>query len=97
MLCHSLQEAMRMQLLRHPHIVVFYGMSLDGNRGTLLLEFCEGRDLQTVLGLRAAGSNERLFGWYRNGLRVATEVAKALNYLHSRVRLPGAVWAEGEG
>jgi serine/threonine protein kinase len=45
---------------------------------------CEGRDLHSVLALTAAGSAYRLFGWYRRGRRVALEVARALNYLHSK-------------
>lgn len=43
-----------------------------------------GRDLHSALQLTATGSSERLFGWRRRGRRVAYEVAKALNYLHSR-------------
>lgn len=31
--------------------------------GILLMEYCAGRDLRSALGLTAAGSNERLFGW----------------------------------
>lgn len=48
-------------------------------------ELCEGRDLHSVLALTAAGSAYRLFGWYRRGRRVALEVGRALNYLHSKV------------
>ena len=42
-----------------------------------------GRDLGSVLRLRG-GAGQRVFGWQRHGCRVAYEVSKALNYLHSR-------------
>ncbi len=31
--------------------------------GILLMEYCAGRDLRSALGLTAADSNERIFGW----------------------------------
>lgn len=117
-----------MQGLRHPNVVGFFGVSLDeGNKGTIVLEYCEGkqphgavasrlllavwvchnvcvaarwdqqhhlvspvvyragRDLQSALHLRTSRTQERVFGWYRSGRRVAFEVAKALNFLHSKV------------
>jgi serine/threonine protein kinase len=39
-----LEEAQRMAALRHPHLVTFYGVSLDGGRGSgaLVMELCEG-------------------------------------------------------
>jgi serine/threonine protein kinase len=49
------------------------------------MEFCEGRDLHSALQLRTARTGERIFGWRRSGRRVALEVARALNYLHSKV------------
>ncbi|KAL4855424.1 Mitogen-activated protein kinase kinase kinase 9 [Chlorella vulgaris] len=77
-------EARHLVLLRHANVVAFYGCCIDGPRGILLMEFCEGRDLHSVLQLPAAGSQQRLFGWSRRGRRVALEVARALNYLHSK-------------
>ena len=47
-----LTEAQRMQALRHPQLVAFYGVCLDGPIGILLLELCEGGRVQ---GLRGAG------------------------------------------
>lgn len=47
------------------------GVSVRGNRGKIITEFCEGLDLHRVLRLTAAGSQERLFGWYRRGRLVA--------------------------
>ncbi len=69
---------------RHPNIVSFYGMCVEGCRGQLCTEFCEGRDLYSVLNLCSASSGERLFGWRRRGRRIACEVARALNHLHSK-------------
>lgn len=43
-----------------------------------------GRDLYNALDVPAAGGRERLFGWRRRGRKVALDVAKALNYLHSK-------------
>lgn len=43
-----------------------------------------GRDLRAALDVRAAGTDERLFGWHRRGKRVALQLARALNYLHSK-------------
>jgi hypothetical protein len=45
-----------------------------------------GRDLSRALQLRAPGSQERLYGWYGRGWRCAYDVAKALNFLHSKAR-----------
>lgn len=42
-----------------------------------------GRDLGSVLRL-AGPDGRRLFGWYKHGARIAFEVSKALNYLHSK-------------
>lgn len=143
------QEALRMQQLRHPHVLAFFGVrqagslqanwpgsrvaaaallgwvrhrvcahgtttchdsacyamqclpaarpapcsllcpvcrSLDGPRGIILAEYCEGRDLHSALQLQSAGGRDRVFGWYRRGRSVAVNVAAALNYLHSMVR-----------
>lgn len=46
-----------------------------------------GRDLYRALEIRgqtASGASERVFGWRRRGRRVALDVARALNYLHSK-------------
>lgn len=45
-----------------------------------------GRDLGSALKLCDA-SGTRLFGWHRHGCRIAAEVAAAVNYLHSQVRM----------
>ncbi|PRW33664.1 serine threonine- kinase receptor R831 [Chlorella sorokiniana] len=78
-----IKEALSLQQLRHPHVVSFSGVSLDGPRGIILQEFCEGRDLHSALQLQSSGGSGRAFGWYRRGRRVALDVARALNYLHS--------------
>ncbi|KAL4436547.1 hypothetical protein ABPG75_003686 [Micractinium tetrahymenae] len=79
----SAAEAMRLQVLRHPNVVSFFGMVLEGLTGKLVMEFCEGRDLRSVLDLRGA-DGQRLFGWHRLGGRALLDVARALNYLHSK-------------
>lgn len=43
-----------------------------------------GRDLYSALGLKSQAGGGRLFGWERRGRRLLWELAKALNYLHSR-------------
>ena len=43
------------------------GCSLDGPRGIILQECCEGRDLHSALQLQATGGSGRVFGWYRRG------------------------------
>lgn len=41
--------------------------------------------LRSALPLRAAGgSGQRVFGWSRLGRRVAFDLARALNYIHSQ-------------
>lgn len=78
-----LLEAQRMQQLRHPNVVAFFGMAVENQRGLLLMELCDGRDLGSALKLCDA-SGTRLFGWHRHGCRIAAEVAAAVNYLHSQ-------------
>lgn len=75
---------MHLQHLRHPNVVALYGIALTKTKGIVVMELCEGRDLHSALQVTAAGSTERLFSWGRRGRRVALEVARALNYLHSR-------------
>ncbi|KAL4431038.1 hypothetical protein ABPG75_006294 [Micractinium tetrahymenae] len=79
-----LTEALRLQALRHPHVICFIGVMLKENKGVVLTEYAEGRDLHSALELMAAGTHQRLFGWSRRGRRVAYDIAKALNYLHSK-------------
>lgn len=78
------REAVRLHQLRHATVVGFVGVALVGTKGVLLQELCEGRDLYGALSLLAAGSRQRLFGWQRLGRRVAFDVARALNYCHSK-------------
>lgn len=49
----------------------FFGVMVKGGKGTVLMEYAEGRDLHSALEVVAAGTRERLFGWYRRGRRVA--------------------------
>lgn len=51
----------------------------------LALPLPAGRDLHSALGVTAAGGTHRLFSWHRRGRRVALELVKAINYLHSKV------------
>lgn len=44
----------------------------------------EGRDLFTLLNLKAKGSTDRMFGWHQRGKRVALHIALALHHLHAR-------------
>lgn len=50
-----------------------------------MLSCCAGRDLSSALQLRAPGTNDRIYGWYRRGWRCAWDASKALNHLHSKV------------
>ncbi|KAI7845590.1 hypothetical protein COHA_000877 [Chlorella ohadii] len=76
-----IREAQQLCNLRHANIVTFYGCCIIKGRGVLLTELW--RDLASVLQLENP-PGQRVFGWYKHGCRVAFEVAKALNYLHSR-------------
>ncbi|PSC73546.1 Serine threonine-kinase CTR1 [Micractinium conductrix] len=88
-----LTEALRLHELRHANVVSFFGVTFKRDasaapdsalKGVVLMEYAEGRDLHSALELCAAGTDQRLFGWYRRGRRVAYDVAKAMNYLHSK-------------
>lgn len=50
-----------------------------------------GRDLHSALELCAAGTDQRLFGWYRRGRRVAYDVAKVGGGGRAGVKCKGAV------
>ena len=72
MILSSLQEAVRLHQLRHPHVVGFVGVAVlpEEQKGVILMEFCEGRDLYTAIPLRVpahAGSGSlegsRMFSW----------------------------------
>eukprot|EP00887_Chlorella_sp_A99_P003134 scaffold9.g3134.t1 len=88
-------EAVRLYSLRHPQIVGFIGVALPGppsNSGLLIMEFCEGRDLGTMLGLHTmtepgaspgSGAGERVFAWRRRGRQVALDIVRAVNHLHA--------------
>lgn len=61
---------------------------------------CAGRDLHSNLQRTACSSAagpRRLFGWGRRGARVALEVARALNYVHHKVRLAARAAGPGGG
>ncbi|PRW45638.1 serine threonine- kinase receptor R831 [Chlorella sorokiniana] len=77
-------EATRLHALRHPNIIAFFGICVANGKGIVIMEFAEGRDLHAALQVKASGSDQRLFGWQRRGRRVAFELAKAVNYLHSK-------------
>ncbi|KAL4420111.1 hypothetical protein ABPG77_000282, partial [Micractinium sp. CCAP 211/92] len=78
------QEAERLHQLRHAHVVTLYGVALSGSRGIILMEYCSGRDLHSAMQLRISGTQRRLFGWYARGRHVAVDIAKGLNFLHSK-------------
>lgn len=62
----------------------FIGVSFHHNKGTILMEFCEGRDLHSALRVMAAGGRDRLFSWWEQGKTVALDVARAVNYIHQQ-------------
>ncbi|GAB4822994.1 hypothetical protein N2152v2_010040 [Parachlorella kessleri] len=79
-----LREASILWQLRHPNIVGLSGVSIQGDKGYLLMELMEGGSLQARLNQEARdGSGERMFGWYRSGKQVALNIARGLHYLHS--------------
>jgi hypothetical protein len=85
---HSDSFAKEVQLmveLQHANIVQFMGACLNGPQGTAMLitELMELGDLWRALPARD-GSGERLFGWYKRGRNVMTDVARGLKYLHSK-------------
>lgn len=56
---------------------------------------CAGRDLFSALQISGRGPrSSRVFGWWRQGARVALEIARAINHCHYKVgRWRG--WARG--
>lgn len=78
-----LQEATLLRRLRHRNVVTFQGLAIAENRGIILMELMEGRDLYTLLGVRNKNSMERSFSWYNRGRRIALDVSLGIHYIHS--------------
>ncbi|PRW56736.1 Serine threonine- kinase CTR1 [Chlorella sorokiniana] len=88
-----LTECSRLAHLRHPNIITLLGLSLTrSNKGIMLLEFAEGHDLFSALQLSGHGSKlGRVFGWWRQGARVALEIARAINHCHHKGYVHGDI------
>lgn len=70
------------------NMVQFYGACLDPACPMLVLEYMEGGDLQSCILQDCYPNCTGRFRWYKEGARVALDVAKGLVFLHEqKVRL----------
>lgn len=67
-----------------PNVVQFYGACLDPVCPMLVLEYMEGGDLHSCIVQDCYPKCKGFFRWYRNGARVALDVAKGLVFLHDQ-------------
>ena len=72
------REARAAGALAHPNIVAVYDLGEEGDTAYIVMEYVEGRTLETLLG---ANEPPRPIEWY---LGVLEDVAKALDYAHAR-------------
>eukprot|EP00884_Botryococcus_braunii_P003857 jgi/Botrbrau1/13472/Bobra.0082s0071.2 len=75
------KEADLLEQLRHPNIVNFLGLCVDGDTIMVVTELCEGGDLYKAM---QRSRHSRAFSWYMRGSKVALDVACGLAYLHSK-------------
>lgn len=75
------QEAEIMKLLHDGNVVHLYGVSTEGTKLLLVMEFMAGGDLAKAL------SDKKLkhhFSWNVNGKKIALDIIKGISYLHGR-------------
>jgi serine/threonine-protein kinase len=71
------REAGVMSKLRHPNIVRFYDLGLDGEQWYLVMDYAEGLNLQTILSQRGRLDLD-------TALSVAKTVASTFQYVHEQ-------------
>ncbi|KAL3143486.1 hypothetical protein ABBQ38_002293 [Trebouxia sp. C0009 RCD-2024] len=92
---NGIAEGIQLQILRKeiqllhklsydPNVVQFYGACLDPVCPMLVLEYMEGGDLHSCIVQDCYPKCKGFFRWYRNGARVALDVAKGLVFLHDQ-------------
>lgn len=93
--CNSIAEGIQLQILQKeiqllhklsydPNVVQFYGACLDPVCPMLVLEYMEGGDLHSCIVQDCYPKCKGFFRWYKNGARVALDVAKGLVFLHDQ-------------
>jgi serine/threonine protein kinase len=70
-----LRERSALQALNHPHLVTVYDLVVEGDTLAVVMEFVHGRDLRTLARRGGIGMDD--------ALTVLTQVASALDYIHS--------------
>eukprot|EP00884_Botryococcus_braunii_P003856 jgi/Botrbrau1/13471/Bobra.0082s0070.1 len=75
------KEADLLEQLRHPNVVNFLGLCMEGDTIMVVTELCEGGDLYKAM---QRSRHSRAFSWYMRGSKVALDVACGLAYLHSK-------------
>ena len=67
--------------LHHPHLVAMLGASWEPPNFCLVLEYCSGGDLESLL---KRESKPEDLTWFRNKISFAKEIAQGLAYLHAQ-------------
>jgi serine/threonine protein kinase len=73
-----ISECYAMEAIRHPNIVMFLGACIKAPRYAIVLECCDGGTLWGLL------QNHKIPLEWTERIRLALEIAKAMNYLHDR-------------
>ncbi|XP_054163602.1 proto-oncogene tyrosine-protein kinase ROS-like isoform X2 [Oppia nitens] len=79
-----LEEAKRMAGFKHPHIIQLYGICLDANLISLVLELMEGGDLQKYLRDNRPMNGIPSSLTMQDLVNICTDVAKGCKYLEER-------------
>jgi serine/threonine protein kinase len=72
-----LREARMAANIEHPNIITVYDFGEESGRPYMVMEFLRGEDLRSVIKANKAGS-------IADKLRIAVQIAKALQYIHNR-------------
>jgi hypothetical protein len=77
----------KIMLVKHPGLAVLYGLGKTGASCWIAREHVEGEDLGAVIERISSGGRVN----WKNGFRVAVQVARALEFLHKQSLLHGNV------
>ncbi|KAK9842988.1 hypothetical protein WJX74_005356 [Apatococcus lobatus] len=74
------QEVATLRACHSPHIIMFLGANMQEGSTVLVMQYMPNGNLWHAI----ANDQNREFGWYRSGAKVALDIAAGISYLHSK-------------